>query len=164
LFEPQELHVIATASRALLALCALSLSLAAPSISQAKGKTHATPIHGTVLYKRTVQGMTGNCSCETQWYTVGLKKGKVTITIQLKKIAAKFAVGYGLRADLEARDHTVVAQNGASCLTKDKHCSVTVRLSAKVPSTGAYYVHIIGSGGEGMLYTIGVTGPQYLVS
>jgi hypothetical protein len=157
-----EFPVIATPLRVLILSIALAVMM--PLQAEAKSKP-ASLIHGTLIPNtQPVVGHTGNCYCEAQWYTAGLKPGKVTVIVHLMSIGLKLAASYGLRADLERRNHTILSQTQAGCWRTAKHCSLTLRFSAKVFRTAPYYIHVIGDGGEGMQFNIQVLGPVYRVS
>jgi hypothetical protein len=137
-----------------------TLCMVAPTFAHAKGKS---VVQGAILYRNVMRGETGNCYCEAKWYTVGLKPGKATVTLRLVSIAMKMSGSYSIRADLERRDHTILNQSTGACWRDSKHCTLTVHFTAKVDKAAPYYIHIIGSGAEGMAYRLQVQGPQYLV-
>jgi hypothetical protein len=140
-----------------------ALLLAAPSFALAKNKPAKSFVQGSVLYHAAVRGQTGNCYCEAQWYTVGLKPGKATVTLRLVSIAIKMGPAYSIRADLERRDRTILNQSSGACWRMATHCTLTVHFTAHVDKTAPYYIHVIGNGAEGMEYRLQVQGSQYLV-
>jgi hypothetical protein len=139
-----------------------ALMLMAPWGVQAKSST--TLIQGTVLQSnRAVIGITGNCSCDYKWYTIGLHPGKVTVSLKMMSVALKMGPAYELKADLERRNRTILGQGQAACWRATKHCVLSVRFTAKVFHSAPYYLHVMGNGSEGLKYTAQVQGSIYRV-
>jgi hypothetical protein len=140
------------------------LAALVPFGAQAKSKPAPSAIHGFALTtNRAVIGETGNCYCEAQWYTVGLRPGKTTVSITLISIGMKMGPSYSLRADLERRNQTILNQGQDACWRDSKRCTVSFHFTAKVFHAAPYYIHVIGNGAEGMQYRIQVQGSIYRV-
>jgi hypothetical protein len=144
------------------ALVAASALMVLPLGAQAKSQPSV--VQGTLLSStRPVIGQTGNCVCEAQYFTVGLKPGKVTVSIQLTSIGQKLGQSYSMKADLERRNRTTLGMGQNACWRSDTKCRLHFTFTAKVYRAAPYYVHVQGEGGEGMQYRIQVQGPIYRV-
>jgi hypothetical protein len=148
-------------------LMALVLALVAvaglPGATHAASKHAAVKVHGTVLYRAQSTGQTGNCTCDDKWYTVGLKPGKVTVTLKFVSVALKMGPAYGFHVDLERADRTILGQTQGACWRTTKHCVINVHFTANVDKQGPYYIQVSGSGAEGIAYLLGVQGHEYRV-
>lgn len=139
---------------------ATSVSLLAPWGAEAK--TKAPVIQGAVLQSnRTVVGITGNCSCDYKWYTIGLKPGKVTVSLKMVSVALKMGPSYELKADLQRRNGEIIGQGQQACWRAAKNCTLSVHFTAKLFRSQPYYIHVMGNGSEGLKYTLKVQGPIY---
>ncbi|HCG03327.1 MAG TPA: hypothetical protein DEV93_22665 [Chloroflexi bacterium] len=137
-----------------------ALTLMAPWVAQAKSKT--TLIQGTILQSnRAVIGITGNCSCDYKWYTIGLHPGKVTVSLKMMSVALKMGPAYELKADLERRNRQIIGQGQQACWRTAKNCTLTVHFTAKIFRSQPYYLHVMGNGAEGLKYTAQVQGSIY---
>jgi hypothetical protein len=135
-----------------------------PSLSHASGQASKSKIHGVVLTHGASQGQTGNCTCEARWYTVGLKPGKVTVTVKFVSVAMKMGQSYGFHVDLERADRSILGQTQGACWRTDKHCTINLHFSATVDTQAPYYIQVSGSGAEGIAYSLHVQGNQYRVT
>jgi hypothetical protein len=146
---------------------AVVLALAAvaglPGASHAAPKHSAIKVHGIVLYHGQSKGLTGNCTCDVKWYTVGLKPGKVTVTLKFVSVAMKMGPAYGFHVDLERADRTILGQTQGACWRATKHCTINLHFTSNVDKQEPYYIQISGSGAEGILYVLGVQGNEYRV-
>jgi hypothetical protein len=155
----QELNLILRFVRAAVVL-GTAVTLLAPFSAQAK--TKAPVIQGAVLQSnRAVVGITGNCSCDYKWYTIGLRPGRVTVSLKMISVALKMGPSYELKADLQRRNGEIIGQGQQACWRATKNCTLSVHFTAKLFRSQPYYIHVMGNGSEGLKYKLQVQGPIY---
>jgi len=136
---------------------AIFLLIQSPPLASARG----VPIRGQVIVSNgTVTGTVSKCSCTDQWYTVGLRRGETTIVAKIKGHSGVAAPSFGIRVGLLRGSQTAgFAQ--AACLATQSHCRASTRISARLASSGAYYIKVSGLGSNGISYTLHIQGSIY---
>jgi hypothetical protein len=142
--------------RVLAFLCAAVLAGTVAQTTHAKG----TPLKGEVVGSRPVFGYTGDCVCESRWYTLGANPGRLQILASMRKPADEISNQYGMRTVL-MHGTRIVSLKSALCFVGQKHCSGTTVLTISVRHRGIYYIRIDGNGAHEIPYTLQVKGSLY---
>ncbi len=137
---------------ALPVLLTLALLPLASGVASAKG----IPLKGQILDSN--KGMTlttGNCSCDTNWFTLGVRPGPVQISAALKTYDMGFGFSYAVRVTVLQGGQSV-AYGQAACSVKQKHCNQVARIRFQAKSRAIYYLRVEGPGAEGVRYILDV--------
>lgn len=102
-------------------------------------------------------GTTGECLCDTQWYTVRLQPGTVTVYADLITISMNMGPTYSLMVWMNQGD-TIVGFDKKTCARSKKPCNAPLSIKVKVRRAGVYYLKLKGLGGEGITYALQVHG------
>jgi hypothetical protein len=105
---------------------------------------------------------TGECSCNTRWYTMGLKPGKVTVKLTVIGAGQPLAVSklYAVTASME---HGGIYQDGTvqvTCSSAKHKCGKTGSFSFTAKTKGVYYVFVHGLAANGISYKIAFIAPH----
>jgi hypothetical protein len=140
-------------------LCVLMVSVVV--LPSAHAASHRTALKGQEV-KRSIliSGQTGACVCLEQWYTVGFKKGPVTLKGQLQACGDQGHPYCMMVVSLLRGDETLKTV-AAQCPSKAKHCNRAWSIHYRVRSPGAYYVQVRGEIGLTMNFTMRPTGHIY---
>jgi hypothetical protein len=138
-------------------LCACLIALFPDSVS-----AHGPLPRGIVLNRpATLRGVTGNCACLQQWYTMGLKRGAVSVSAHITgcTVQANYACGAQVEL-LRAANRTLVKLVQVTC-TGGRTCPATARLSARLAKSGVYYILVHGQGSLSIHYALKIHGRIY---
>lgn len=135
------------------------LFLLLPSVGAAQAR--GTHIRGfAISTSKPVPGLTGNCTCDTKWFTIGVNRGPVTITGVLKSFGLKILPSYSLWMSVYDRSHFVqLAQ--VSCRTSSRTCNRSVRVHYRARTRTVMYVSVHAPGAEDVTFTLAVHGKMY---
>ncbi|MDQ2741732.1 MAG: hypothetical protein M3Z66_05485 [Chloroflexota bacterium] len=137
-----------------LLILALTLALAAQVGPGTRALAHGPLLRGIPLQELGgYHGITGECACERQWYTIGFNPGPVKMNVVMGRAGTKLAATYGLRATLlhglrQLQSATLACQAGA------RRCQPEAHFDFAVKKHGVYYLLIEGLGAHGVPYAI----------
>jgi hypothetical protein len=141
-----------------LLVCFSLLTVASPELALA----HGPALKGRVLtHSVSFQGTTGACTCNDQWFTMGLKPGAVKVTVRLGACqgAPKGGVcsteAYLLRGDEQLAGVT------PSCFVSKTACNRTKSFTYRITQRGAYYLYVRGAGAYAIHYTLSLRAAMY---
>lgn len=123
-------------------------------------QAHGLPLRGQIIGVAPVSGITGNCSCVYQWYTIGLRSGPVEVSAELRGYTIGYGPTYGMRVFLY-HGQTLLSSGQVGCFAKQRHCNQFARMHARIKSAGPYYLRVEGPGADGVMYTLRVIGHVY---
>ncbi|MGI8967493.1 MAG: hypothetical protein ACR2GA_00100 [Chloroflexota bacterium] len=131
-------------------LLVAGLLAALPSKTLAK----SAPLKGRyVSSNQMFTGITGGCTCQTQWYTMGVNRGTFRINAVLQGYGSDYTPEYGLRLILLDGKKPIGFQQTA-CYRSKRNCNSHIHLSVTVPRRSIYYLKVEGPGGQNVRYTI----------
>jgi hypothetical protein len=107
-----------------------------------------------------VLGMTGDCSCEAQWFTFGANPGKVQVEASMRKPNSVLTNEYAIRV-MVLQGAITLGYKYALCLTNQKHCAGIMRFSVSVPRHGVYYVRVDGMGAHQIPFALQLKGSVF---
>jgi len=122
--------------------------------------------HGPLLMGRVIDtthpfhDATGNCSCNWQWYTIGVRPGTLRIVATLHSYAGKMAPTWAIRVVLLQGKHQVKVGQ-AACLATHTSCNQSVTLTTRVSRSTIYYVEVEGPGASQISYTMRFAGALF---
>jgi len=108
----------------------------------------------------TFRDVTGTCSCNWKWYTVGLRPGKASFDLTVKSGQAIGNSTFDARVSI-FQGGTTLAANFASCSRAEKTCDRSVHVTYPIKQTGVYYVLVQGEGAGGVHYSLHIRGSMY---
>lgn len=131
-------------------LCVLASLTLLPHAASAHGpKLRGSELDGNV----TINGLTGGYHKNWSWYTVGLRPGMITVQARMNVCNRALAPTCGLYVDLLQGGQVLQSQT-AACLSKHPRCGASAQLTYRIRTAGAYYLLIMGAGGEAISYTM----------
>jgi hypothetical protein len=119
-----------------------------------------TPLKGAVLGTRPVQALTGDCTCEQQWFTFGATPGKVRLSASMFKPGQELSNEYAIRVSI-LRGGASMGLKAVLCFTNQKQCSNTLHLSVTIRQRGVYYVLVRGMGAHQVPFQLRLKGSVY---
>jgi len=118
---------------------------------------HGVSPKGELLSKNVaVKGITGNCDCLWQWYTLKVNPGAVKIQVHIEKLGRVTGPTYGLVMYLFQGSHTL-RMTELGCLPH-KHCANVAGITYRVRKAAVYYVRLSAPGILSMNYRLLATG------
>jgi hypothetical protein len=123
---------------------------------------HGPALKGMLLTHSTSwQGTTGTCTCNAQWFTMGLTRGTVRATVKLGACqnAPKGGV-CSVEVFLMQGDNQLAGMT-PSCFVSKSPCNKTRSFSYHVTQRGAYYLLVQGIGAYAIHYTLSLKAPIY---
>src|SRR5947209_4906504 len=119
-------------------LVLLCTALLALSFGPGVASAHGPKRKGLELDRsQTISFRTGNCQCVWNWYTVGLRPGRVSISLSVGKCSLAITPVCSASADLY-RGSAKLKEATASCYIKHSSCKASLR--ANIDAAGAYYI------------------------
>jgi hypothetical protein len=116
-----------------------------------------TPVKGVVLGTRPVVAVTGDCTCETRWFTFGADAGKVQVLASMRKPGDQLSNEYAIRVMI-LRGSTMLGFKETLCFTSQKQCSGSLRWTLTMPRRGVYYMRVDGSGAHQIPFALQLKG------
>ncbi len=117
--------------------------------------------HGVIVRRsRTFRDVTGTCSCNWKWYTVGLRPGRATFDLTVRSAQSIGQSTYDARVSI-FRGGTTLAANVASCSRAEKTCGHSVHMTYPIRQTDVYYVLVQGEGADGVHFSLHIRGSTY---
>ena len=108
----------------------------------------------------TVRGITGDCQCTWQWYTLGLQHGAFRASVTLIHNGPVMAPSYAVLVSM-AHNGVEMTNGQVTCEVKQKRCGRTLRLSLAIRHAGVYYLLVHGEGSNSIAYSLSVKGNIY---
>jgi hypothetical protein len=105
-------------------------------------------------------GQTGDCVCDEQWYTLGLRPGRLIVNADPLTITMKFQPTYKLMVWLY-QGNTLLGYAERTCKSSQRVCNKTFALTSQITRTGVYYLEVKGLNAEGLSYALQVRGNFY---
>lgn len=135
--------------------------LLAVSLFPAAVSAHGPRLKGVEIDRGiTLRSVTGDCVCDTQWFTVGLKQGPVSFSGRLQSCNGGLAPSCGVNAFLYRGIRLLGSTNGA-CPKSNTRCGAKLKIKTRIRTGGAYYLMIQGTGALRIKYTLHVKGNIY---
>ncbi|HEX6509169.1 MAG TPA: hypothetical protein VF221_16190 [Chloroflexota bacterium] len=145
--------------RIIILVCiSIFLTLSAyPRGAQAKGM----PLKGQqITGAQWIVGHTGDCICDEQWYTLGLRPGPVTVDAHLLFSTMKLQPTYSLLIWFN-QGETNLKFAEKTCPRALKICNKVLGFTTHIAHAGVYYLLVKGRNAEGITYSIRVRGKLY---
>jgi len=108
----------------------------------------------------TISRVTGNCQCNWEWFTVGLKPGTLTVSATIKSCAGMMAPACGMYIDL-IRGNAMLTRAQSGCYGSKSHCNQPLDLTYRISRQGVYYLMVHGAGAQEVTYAMRVRGNIY---
>jgi hypothetical protein len=124
---------------------------------------HGPKLRGVEIDRSgVITATTGNCNCNWQYYTLGLRAGPIRIDVKLSRVHGAFAPAFGARLFLsQATDGNAVAHTQVGCMAKQTNCGAMMRLETRISHPGVYYILVSGDGALKIPFTMSVRGRVY---
>jgi len=127
----------------------------------AAASAHGPALRGRVVDRSnaTLVARTGKCSCDKQWYTMGLQPGAFNLSIAVQSCRGTAVPTCGAFAFLYRGSHVIQTAN-VGCYAS-KPCAQELQLQYRVTHGGVYYVLIQGTGAVTIWYRMRVRANLY---